>query len=255
MHTAPSNPGTPLRWLRLVAILTLMALLAGPLTASAQGLKGNQRNEPTEEATEAADNTPVAQDPKDAGLQSDTSYESPQFGYTLEWSEDWAVDTWYDDPENTDEGPSVKSDTKNEVDQLYLIWSGGKDEYSYAIFSGQTANRGGADGDVKEWTSKKYIAQQWNENFEVKALADDTTDTSGAVLYSVYDTDQDYQYYTIYQSVELEDGTTLYVTFSGFEDWFIDSYTSFSKDLQLNGEPLDLVFSVRDAQKAIDTNS
>ena len=257
MHTASTSTGTPLRWLRVLAILALTFMLAGPLTASAQGLKGNKgTDQATEEATQEStgDETPQAQDPEEAGLQTDTSYESPQFGYAIEWSKDWAVDTWYDDPANTDQGPSVKSNTKAELDQIYLAWSGRSDATSYAIFSGQTANRGGAKGDVKEWTDKNYIADQWAENFDVKAISDDTKGKAGAVIFSVYDTDQDYQYYTIYQSIELKDGTTLYITFSGYEDYFIDGYTSFSEDVTLNGDPIDLVFTVDDAQAAIDDN-
>src|SRR5690242_13382898 len=55
MHPASSSTstGTSLRWLRMLAILTLTLMLAGPMTASAQGLKGSKgTDQPTEEATQ-----------------------------------------------------------------------------------------------------------------------------------------------------------------------------------------------------------
>ncbi len=82
-------------------------------------------------------------------------------------------------------------------------------------------------------------------------LLEDTTRTAAAVLYSVVQTEDDFQYYTIYQAFELEDGTTLYLTFSAFEEWFEESYLSWSEDVEINGEPLDLVFDWDDIEDAI----
>jgi hypothetical protein len=229
-----------------MAIIGIMLCLLAPATAGAQGLKGNDDDPATEEsndddATAASDTNSCGvvpedgpQDPEDAGLVDDVTYESPQFGYELSWSEDWELDTYYD--------PAVVSNEEEELDQICIMWSGGPDEESYAIFAGQTANRGGPENDVEEWTDEDYIADQWAESFESTPIGDDTTRDSGAVLYSVVDTDNDYQYYTLYQSTELADGTTLYITFSGYEDWFEDSYAAFSEEVLLDGDPIELVF-------------
>ncbi len=234
------------RWPLLALMLALLLSLA-PAVALGQGIKDAGGDDPaTEEATEEPfDPAEQADDWEAAGLIDDRSYESPQFGYSLDWSRDWAVDVYYD--------PPVISDDANEQDLLYLVWTGNPGEEAYAIVSGQTANRGGPDGDVEEWTDPGFIEDQWESNFEVEALLDDSSRDAGAVLYSVVDTEDpdELVYYTIYQSVELADGTTLYLTFSAYEDWFEDAYEAWGSDLELDGATLDLVFAWEDIEAAI----
>jgi len=244
-------------WGRLALILGLALCLVAPSVAGAQGIKGDDRDDATEEATAETDDNGgsdeyVWEDFEDAGMTAEDAYESPQFGYTVEWSSDWAVDAYYLNDDGDDSIDPVMSDEDNEQDLLYLIWGEDGGEAAYVIISGQTAGRGGPDADVEEWTDPDYIEGQWNENFEVEALADDTTRDAGAVLYSVVDTeDGDAQYYTIYQSIELEDGSMLYLTFSAYEDWFEDSYTSWSEDVEIDGQPVDVVFTWDDIEAAL----
>lgn len=246
------------RWPYLAMIVALFFCLL-PATVLGQGIKDSvddarateeATEEPfdpaTEEATEELfDPAEQAEEWEEAGLIDDRSYESPQFGYTVDWSRDWAVDVYYD--------PPVISDEEIEQDLLYLVWTGGPDEEAYAIISGQTANRGGPEGDVEEWTDPDYIDETWESTFEVEALLDDTTRDAGAVLYAVVDTEDPDErvYYTIYQAVELEDGTTLYLTFSAYEDWFEDSYAAWASDLEIDGAPLEVVFAWEDIEAAI----
>lgn len=241
-----AETGTGFGRLRLTYLLAVFGLVFGLLlpgaSAAAQGLKDTPSDD--DPATEEATDEPA--DPEDleaAGLVGSRSYESPQFGYTVDWSRDWDVDAYYE--------PPVISSEDDEQDLLYLVWTDGSGAEAYGIFSGQTASRGGGDADVEEWTDPDYIAEQWNANFEVEPLLDDTTRDAGAVLFSVVDSDNDSQYYTIYQSIELEDGTTLYLTFSSHEDSFEDAYTSWSDDLELNGDPIDAVFTWADIEAAL----
>lgn len=260
MH-ANAEPGR-FHWGYIAVAIGMVLTLLLPATTAAQGIKDQVSDDPaTEEATEEPlddssddpdldpdDEPSDAADLEAAGLVDDDAYESPQFGYTVEWSRDWAVD--FEIELIRDHAPVI-SDEDAELDQLYAIWSGGPGEESYAIFSGQTANRGGPDGDIEEWTDEDWIEDQWDADFDVDVLLEDTTRTAAAVLYSVVQTEDDFQHYTIYQAFELEDGTTLYLTFSAFEEWFEESYLSWSEDVEINGEPLDLVFDWDDIEDAI----
>lgn len=264
MH-ANAEPGR-FRWGYVVVAMGLVLILLFPAIASAQGIKDEVSDDPaTEEATEEPlddsfddpdfdpdDEPSDASDLEAAGLIDDDAYESPQFGYTIEWSRDWEVD--YAIEEFNDHLPVI-SDEGNEQDRLYLVWFGGPGEESYAIVSGQTANRGGPDGDVEEWLDPDYIMDpdQWDPTkFDVEPLLDDSTRDTGAVLYSVIDTENnDAQYYTIYQSIEYQDGFTLYLTFSAHEDWFEASYASWSEDIEIYGEPVDVVFGWDDIEDEI----
>ncbi len=246
------------RWSFLATIVALLLCLM-PATVLGQGIKDAVDDDPaTEEATEEPFD-PATEEPTDepfdpveessdweaAGLVDDRSYESPQFGYAVDWSADWSLDVYYD--------PPVISDEEIEQDLLYLVWNGGPEEEAYVIISGQLTNRGGPDGEVEEWTDPDFIEEQWEPNFEVEAVLDDTTRDSAAVLYSVADPEEpdSLVYHTIYQATELDDGTTLYLTFSASEVVVEAAYESWSEDVEIDGEPLDLVFDWSDIEAAI----
>lgn len=241
-------------WPSLAMIVALLLCLA-PATVMGQGIKDAVDDPATEEGTDEpfdpADE-PSSSDWEAAGLIDDQSYESPQFGYTVDWSRDWAVDVYYDQPE--EDLQPVMSDERNQQDIIYLVWSGGPNQEAYVIFAGFPSKRGGPAGDVEEWTDPDYIERQWDtNNMEVEVLLEETTRDAGAVLYSVVDTEDPggLVYYTIYQSIELEDGTTLYLTFSAGEDWFEDAYESWVSDLEVDGAPIDVVFEWEEIEAAI----
>lgn len=240
------------RWPVLAMIVALILCLS-PAAVMGQGIKDAVNDDPaTEEATEEPfDPVEQSSEWEDAGLIDDQAYESPQFGYTIDWSADWAVDLFYDQPDQ-DLQP-VLSNEDIEQDIIYLLWSGGPDEEAYAIYSGQTANRGGPAGEVEEWTDPDYIEDAWSPDLEVEVLLEDTTRTSAAVLYSVEDpADPDGPVsYTVYQVIELEDGTTLYLTFSASEDVAEAAYESWVSDIEIDGEPLDVIFDWSDIEAAM----
>lgn len=260
MHTHP-------QWARwpFLAIIVALLLCFLPAATLGQDIKDAADDDPateeateepfdlaTEEATEEPfDPAEESSDWEAAGLIDDQSYESPQFGYTLDWSRDWAVDVYYDLPD--EDLQPVMSNEDIEQDIIYLVWTGGPDEEAYAILSGQTANRGGPDGDIEEWLDPDFIEATWEPNLDVEPLLDDTTRDSGAVLYSVVDSEDPggLVYYTIYQSIELEDGTTLYLTLSAGEDLVEDAYASWASDIEVDGAPLEVVFEWEDIEAAI----
>jgi hypothetical protein len=240
----------------LLAVLGLMMALVLPTTAAAQ-FKDDDRDDEdqaTEEATEETDDeateeaddeeaTEEAADPEDLGLVDDGEYESPQFGYAVEWSRDWDLDTYYEEP--------LISDEEIVQDRLYLIWTGVDGEEAYVIITGQEASRGGVDEDVAEWTDPDYIEEQWEEGLEVEAILDDSSGNTGAVLFSLVDTENDdAQYFIMYAAVELDDGSMIYVTFTVFEDYFENAYLG-AADLLVDGESVLNFLAWDDIEEAI----
>lgn len=221
-------------WLLLVAGLVLALMV--PTAAGAQ-FKGD-RPEDDDPVTEEADlpageddeEADEAADPEDLGLVGRRSYESPQFGYTVDWSREWDVDEFYEEP--------LISDEDAEQDRIYLLWQGDAPEEAFLVITGQAASRGGVDEDVDEWLDPDFIENQWDETLEVEPILDDASRDTGAVLYSLVDTENDdAQYFVMYVAVELEDGTMIYITFTAFGEHFEAAYEA-AGDVLVNDEPV-----------------
>ena len=244
-----------LRLAYLLAMFGLIAALMAPAVSAAQmgGDKGPSE-EATEEATEEADEDRDDEDEVDptdweaAGLIDDTEYESPQFGYAVEWSTDWGLDLFYDDLDNGTQ--PVMSDTEDRFDTLYLVWEGDDDTPVWAIITGQEANRGSPEDEVDEWTDEDWMADQWASGIEAEVLLDDAGSDSAAVLYSLVDTDNDdAQFYTMYVAVYVDD-YTLYLSFTAHEDFFEDGYAAL-EDVEIDGDPLFQYFDWDEIEEAI----
>lgn len=242
MHSPTENRTKRVRSGYLLAVIGLLFCLLAPSTSMAQGLK----DEPDDPEATVETDFPTSEE---AGLIDDRSYESPQYGYTVEWNRDWAVDDWYDQP---DEGlQPVMSNEDSGVDTIYLMWVDDEETPVYVIISSQNTDRGGVQAEIGEWTDPDYIEDQWSSNFEVEPILDGITLGSAAVLYSIIDTDDGSQYYTIYQWIEMEDGNSVYLTFSGYEDWLEDGYDSYVSDILVNGEPIAAQFTWAEIEEAI----
>lgn len=227
--------------LAFIAVLCLLQFQVAPMAAQGTGgLKGNDEEETPE--TELASL-------EDAGLISDTEYESPQFGYEVEWTDDWVLDDYYDNP---DEGlQPVMTDPENEQDRLYLIWTEGSADYGFITIIGQTASRGGPDADVEEWTDRDYIEGQWPEDeWEVDVVLEEEGRDRGSVVYSLVSAEGD-QYYTIYLSIELDGGEMIYITFSTSEASFEDAFEHVSEDIEIDGDPIFTLYDWDDIEDAL----
>ncbi len=221
-----------LNWRSLLAVIAVMCLLQVQVASmAAQGMGGLKGDEDDEETPETE-----LVSLEDAGLISDTEYESPQFGYVVEWTEDWVLDDYFDNP---DEGlQPVMTNPETEQDFLYLIWTEGSSDYGYIYIIGQTASRGGPDADVEEWTDPDYIASQWPEDdWEAEVVLDEESRDRGSVVYALTDADGAL-YYTIYLSIELDGGEMIYITFSTSEASFEDAFEHVSEDIEIDGEPI-----------------
>jgi hypothetical protein len=238
---------------RLAWLLTITGLLVALVVpaASATQFKDEDREDPTatEEVEEDAGDDdeadrdrPESADPEDLGLVDDHEYESPQFGYAVEWSRDWDLDEFYEEP--------LISNNENEVDTLYLAWEDGE-QFAWVIVTGQTASRGGPDADVEEWLDPDYIENQWDPEIEAEPILDDVSGDAGAVLYSVIDTENDdAQYYTMYLAIERDD-YMLYLSFTSHVDFLEDAYVAVG-DVLIDGEPVFQFFDWDDIEEAMD---
>jgi hypothetical protein len=227
----------------------VMALMAPAVSAAQMGGDKGPRDEATEEADQDDDDEEV--DPTDweaAGLLDDTEYESPQFGYAVEWSTDWDLDLYYDDLDN-DTQP-VMSNTEDRFDTIYLAWQGEANAPVWIVVTGQEANRGTPDDEIEEWTDEDWIEDQWASGIEVEVLLDDAGRDSASVLYSLVDTDNDdAQFYTMYVAVYLDD-YTLYLSFTAQEDYLEDGYEAL-EDVEIDGDPLFQYFDWDEIEEAI----
>lgn len=231
-----------LTWKRVFALVMLVMLLQSPVAAQGIGgdTKGSSDDEtPTSDIVgpcQTTDRSDVT-DEEEAGLTGRRAYESPQFGYAVDWTRDWGLDTYFETP--------VISKPDNEQDMLCLYWSDDESNYGYVYVIGQTDGRGGPDADVEEWLDEDYIAGQW-PNHDVTALLDDTSRDRGGVVYLLEDPVEGYQYITIYMSIELRDGTMIYLTFSTAAASVELSYEALVDGLTLDGEPMFDLFDVDD---------
>ena len=254
MQTNASQPQWLIRLAYLLSVMGLVIALAAPSAVVAQ-FKDDDRDE--DEATEEADleeeeDESDASDWEAAGLISETEYESPLFGYEMEWSDDWGLDLFYDQPEN-DIQPVMSSEADG-FDRIYIAWFGEPDAGVWNTITGQDANRGSLEEEVEAWTDPDYIQENWldsNPEYVVEAILDDTTSDSAAVVYSLLDTgNDDAVYYIVYMAVYRDD-YTLYVSFTAYEDNFEDGYAALD-EIEVDGEPLFTFLDWDDIEEAID---
>ncbi len=244
-----------LRGVSLAYLLSVMGLVLALMAPSVSAAQLGGGKSPSDDATEEADQDRDAEDEGDpsdweaAGLISDTEYESPQFGYGVEWSTDWTLDLYYDRPE--DDVQPVMSNEDDEYDTVYLAWIGEPDAASWAIVTGQSANRGGVDEEIDEWTDEDWMANQWAKGIEPEVLLTDTSRDTAAVLYQLVDSDaDDAVYYTIYVAIYLDD-YTLYLSYTAAEVFFEDGYAAL-EDVEIDGDPLFQFLDWDDIEDAID---
>jgi hypothetical protein len=232
---------------RTLALLAMMLVL-NTAVASAQisgGMKGDPATEEAgqEESTEGSGpcwtrNRDDVTDLEEAGLVGTREYESPQFGYVVEWSRDWVPDEYFETP--------AISFPAEERDALCL-WLDDADLYGYLYVIGQTASRGGPDADLEEWTSEDYIAQQWPD-LDVEVVIADANRSSAHVTYLQVDAANDTEYYTTYASIELDDESIIYITFVSDAASFEDAYQLVAEDVTLDGDSLFTVLDWEDIE-------
>lgn len=229
-------------WTRVIALVVMVLLLHSPVAA--QGIGGDSKGETDESTSDVvgpcvSDNRDDITDEEEAGLTGRRAYESPQFGYTVDWTRDWGLDDYFETP--------VVSKPETERDALCLYWSEGETDYGYMYVVGQVDSRGGADADVEEWTDPDYIEEQW-PNHDVEVIIDDSRRDRGAVAYLIEDREEGFQYATVYLSIELADDSMIYITFSTALASFETAYEAVSEGVTIDGEPIFTLFDWDDIE-------
>lgn len=223
---------------RVFALLAVILMLNTAMVAAQ--VSGGMKGEPaaTEEAEEeqSGSDAPTCTefdaddvtDPEEAGLVGRRQYESPQFGYVVEWTRDWVPDEYFETPVISH--PGVGRDD-------LCLWLDDSSLYAYIYVIGQTASRGGPDADLDEWTDEDYIEGQWPD-LDVEVVIGDATRTSAQVTYHLEDPVDGAEYYTTYLSIEMKDGSMIYVTFVSDAASFEDAYPMVTEDIELDGDSL-----------------
>ncbi len=142
-------------------------------------------NEATPAPATPAASTPVSGDTGDLeklGLVGDGEYESPQFGTSVEWNDDWVLDDESGDP--------LFSDEAEGTDGLYFIPADWTDASNYGSISVRIFAASATDTPesvVEYWTSDEYLNGGSGDGLEV--LMSDTSRTEGGVV-SLMPTDE-----------------------------------------------------------------
>jgi hypothetical protein len=168
---------------------------------------------------------------EELGLVAEDAYESPQFGYAVEWSSEWELDEYYAVP--------LVSDSEAGIDQLFLAWQGEQtdpDEASYVMVSGQE-DGDGVDDTLDLWTSEEYAKEMWGGEADAEVILNETDDDTGVVLYSLVSVDTEEQYYKVMVVAERDGGEVLNLTLNTYGPDFESAYEA-AGEILVDGEPL-----------------
>ena len=206
---------------RLLVAFAVMLCLQAPVDSLAQGLKNDSAS--TEEATGEIEFS-------DAGMTGARTYESPQYGFELSWGRDWELDTYNYDP-------PVESNPESEIDSIALIWFEGVVGFGRVRIHGALPDYEDEAAWVEAQQEPEFIAENWESQYEVEPILDYVDDDSGQVLFEIVDTaDNDAVYYTMFETVELENGTWIYFTLTTSAESFADAFDEVTGELEMDGE-------------------
>ena len=223
-------------------LVALLLLVASSHAATAQQPRSDWPGADDEPAPEEAPSGD--EDFADEGVTGATSYESPQFGYTLEWGTDWEIDTDVDEP--------VLSSARDGYDSINLIWEGPGRAQSFLTVNGADGSGGNPRSEVTRWTSEAYIDEVWDpDDHRVDVVLDDSGRDVGTVVYLVENTTDNYTYVAFNHVLTIGD-TSVYVFYS-LSDAFVDeAFTALVEDIELDGEQLELQFTIEEIVEAIE---
>lgn len=139
----------------------------------------NETPEADEDEETPADDEEIELDPawEDAGLVSETEYESPQYGFIVEWSEPWELDDYYETDED-DETFTVFSDEDSGVDEVN-IWV--TDTTGLLKIDGSLTEGDTAADIVEFWESDDYL--EGLDDPDAELLLSDGDEETGAAVF------------------------------------------------------------------------
>jgi hypothetical protein len=245
-------------WRFLIVALAFMLLAGSPLTVFAQSDGPPPPAHQTSSRSDEDDPDPTPDtsdlDPDlvDAGLTGPTSYESPQFGYEVVWTEDWEIGSGPDDPSS---GAESSPDAAEPIDSL-KIWSLNYEERFYV--DGILAKGSYLDtGDPLAQTHvEQMIASQTDGTFDdapfesMTVLLSDYDDEYGVVLYRlIFDNGTEWVSYSLVRDM----GDYFIATyFSTDATEFMELYDQVEQTIEIEGDAPIALLDVDDIQEQID---
>ena len=199
-----------------VALLACGSTLVPTMVSAEGGLKGSSGDPEPDDAL------------AELGLTGERSYESPQFGYQLDWARDWAVD---------EAGPG-ESDRAEELDILVLRWA--SDEIAYINFMGFTMLAPNIELMMDNAENPEMVAELYGGDYGVEIVLSERDDDIQEVAYHlVAGDDPDTQRWMISSLRVLDEGLVLTTNVLLVdEDLLVEVSEAFVDGVSLNGEPL-----------------
>ena len=199
------------------------------------------------------DDSGIDPDWADAGLISETEYESPQFGYTVEWDEPYILDT-----ESDDEPVESETESTDESAAFDRVWLVSEEPLSFTAVYGYSYEEYGYEDDeevaedwVGYWTSDEYLENADLFGSDVAVLLDDEGPVSGGVV--IYDTDGDGVPYIRYKEILISENgdSVIALDFSSYVDDLEDTLTAAQTAIEVDGENVYLTFDVDEIIDAV----
>lgn len=164
----------------------------------------------------------------EAGLLTDESYKSPQFGYAVDWTSPWVL--------NLDDTEAVISNTSSVTDALYIAIGG--PSYSFSLLAIAGVESGGSrPADLTAiWASQEFLDQYSGAGTTI--LLEDSAKAGGAVVtIGPLQFDESSNVVTVRELVSLDGGTTfVFLTLIIPVEEFAAVYDSVQSDVMLNGK-------------------
>lgn len=162
---------------------------------------------------------------EDAGLIDETSYESPQYGYSVTWDDPWVI--------NPGDEQAVISDTSSGQDAVYIA----TEDPTYALLSvtGLVSNGTTTAQVADTWSSQDFLDQYTGEGTEV-LLADSSRKGGAVVTYGPLQSNENVDVVIVREVVSFDGGDTLVLmTLVSPVDDFAEIYDSAQEAVQLDG--------------------
>jgi hypothetical protein len=237
--TSDTDPSTLTRRLFAGGMLAGLAAAGMALPAAGQGLKDVDEDEDREERD---DEREIPEEWEDLGITGQYSYESPQFGYTVEWEAPWMLDP--DDPATSDPGM--------QTDEVVLVWEPGAAQSVGVAVLGIPADAGGIVG-LDEFLVSPQGKQVWfADKYETEDLLINNGDTSFEYLILLTDPEvESFSSWVFLVGTEVTPGDWVLATLVSSEEMLEETFEGLSDQLYVNGGSVVSLTTWRDIKRAI----
>jgi hypothetical protein len=220
-------------------LLAGLAAAGMAFPAAAQGLKDVDDEDPDDRDDETGE---IPEEWEELGVTSEYSYESPQFGHTVEWEEPWMLDP--DDP--------AMSDVPMEMDEITLLWEPGEHlEVGLAVLGIPAEPSGitslgdflmGPEGQ-KVWFGDKFETEEYLVNTDVSSFE---------ILFALnFPDDGSFSSWVFLLGTEVTSDVWVLSTLVSNDELLEDTFNGFSEKVFVNGENLVRLTTWRDIERAI----